>query len=97
AGGGTAGGASGGTAGGAGGGGVTGCVAPDGGVPQAVTMTFPTTCPTFTACGGNLPGTFFYTSACADDAEFAEVMAAASQCGTGNASISMKAGNVQGC
>lgn len=37
------------------------------GTPPVVNIQFPASCPTFTACGGDLPGTWFYTTACIAD------------------------------
>jgi hypothetical protein len=60
-------------------------------------ITFPVTCPAFSACGGTLPGTFTYTSGCADDAEFAPlVVLADSICGAGMTTITNKSGTIQG-
>jgi len=62
-----------------------------------VTLTFPATCPTFTACGGGLPGNFVYTAGCVDDGEFAPFVAQGEQnCGTGSVTLSNKSGTIQG-
>ncbi len=95
-GGGVGGGAGGGVGGGAGGGVGGGSALPDGGSPALVTLTFPATCPAFTACGGNLPGTYFYTAGCVDDAEFQPLLDAAKFCGANVATISNKSGTIQG-
>lgn len=66
AGGGTAGGGGGGAAGGGGGSSAGGGSAQ----PQPVTISFMSSCPAFSRCGGDVVGTWFYTSGCVADAEF---------------------------
>jgi hypothetical protein len=66
-------------------------------MPPTVNLAFPVACPTFTACGGTLPGLYYYTSACVDNAEFASfVSAVEAQCGAGNVTISNKSGTIKG-
>mgnify|MGYP001459475839 CR=1 FL=1 len=94
--GGSAGGSAGGTAGGSGGAG-------GGGFPLdgGVALTFMTTCPAFTACGGNVnpsnPTTWDITGACIDDATFSLVVTGLDTfCGTAATTVSNKNGRIQG-
>ena len=73
------------------------CTQGGAGTPPVIALTFPATCPTFTACGGLTTGTFAYASACVDDAEFAPFVAqATSLCGAGSTTLRNKGGTISG-
>lgn len=89
-GGGTGGGATGGgTGGGATGGGGGAAVNCQSMNPPTIPITFPPTCPSPTACGGNPSGTFFYTAACIPQSEFTPLVQRIENAGCGAGSVTL--------
>ena len=55
--------------------------------PPTIPITFPQTCPSPTACGGNPSGTFFYSAACISQDEFDSVITRIENAGCGQGSV----------
>lgn len=57
--------------------------------PPTIPISFPATCPSPTACGGNPSGTFFYSAACIPQTEFQALVTRIENVGCGAGSVQL--------